>query len=218
MVLGMTGLLAPVCTGNTAAGSTVICICWIAAISVGLRPGIVGAFNVLALAAKPAPEATVACAPALAGLPASCVVTKLSKEGMPAVSPLLAVVPMGVCMSKGFVAEGPAVVMEGRAVADGVSKVGDSAVAVLGASPSKFCMVDSSRPMDLAKAAKLSGLGAFLGSVMMRTWGLSSMVCSGVVVWPRVELAVFCAVAAASGACTGLGVMNDSPTCGLALS
>jgi hypothetical protein len=30
----------------------------------------------------------------------------------------------------------------------------------------------------LAKAAKLSGLGAALGSVMMRICGLSSMVCN----------------------------------------
>jgi hypothetical protein len=37
-------------------------------------------------------------------------------------------------------------------------------------------MVDSSNPIDLANAAKLSGLGAALGSVMMRTCGLNSMV------------------------------------------
>lgn len=52
-----TGLFnAAVLTGKVAAGKTVICTCWIAAMSAALRPGAVGAFSVLALKAKPAPE------------------------------------------------------------------------------------------------------------------------------------------------------------------
>lgn len=209
MVLGIAWVVTAALIGNTAAGRTVICNCWMPAISVGLRPGMAGAFKVLALAAKPAPETAVTCAPLLAGFAASCVATKLSKEG--AVLPLLAVASTGVCISKGLVAGRPEVVMvDGRAVID--------AVDALGASPNKFWMVDSSKPMDLAKAAKLSGLGAFLGSVMMRTWGLSSMVCRGVAVCPWGELAAFCAVATASAACAGLWEMNEPPTKVFALS
>ncbi len=61
-------------------------------------------------------------------------------------------------------------------------------------------MVDSSKPIDLAKAAKLSGLGAFLASVMMRTCGLSSIVCNGVVVRASLVDAVVASGAVASAA------------------
>ena len=46
--------------------------------------------------------------------------------------------------------------------------------------PSKLWIAESSKPIDLAKAARLSGLGAILGFVMIRTCGLKSIICSGV--------------------------------------
>ena len=113
--------------------------------------------------------------------------------------------PVVFAVSSGLVAVNA--VANAAGVGASVAAVG--VAGMLGACPSRFLIVDSSKPIDLAKAAKLSGLGAFLGSVMMRTCGLSSIVCNGVGVLTLV-VCVLSVVVARGSAVTAAFALTDT--------